>query len=235
GIGSFWSGTVGAGLGGAAAGAAGSGIMGGDAGMGALAGLAGGVIGYAGGRVWPLGADAVAGGIASMIQGGDFAEGAKFGAIDNVIATAAGLAMPMDQIKNQDVQPGDIAYMKADGVLGYGIAFLEGGPFSHVKILSDSNNWVSALPRAGVGTFSKASYDDQQAIILRGFRGNKNVINAARAETVAKPPLKYNYVFGGRGRVCSTTCGNAVSVGGGPSWTGIGPNSQYNTLKTYGE
>ena len=235
GIGSFWSGMVGAGLGGAAAGAAGSGIMGGDAGMGALAGLAGGVIGYAGGRVWPLGADAVAGGIASMIQGGDFAEGAKFGAIDNVIATAAGLAMPMDQIKNQDVQPGDIAYMKADGVLGYGIAFLEGGPFSHVKILSDSNNWVSALPRAGVGTFSKASYDDQQAIILRGFRGNKNVINAARAETVAKPPLKYNYVFGGRGRVCSTTCGNAVSVGGGPSWTGIGPNSQYNTLKTYGE
>ena len=67
------------------------------------------------------------------------------------------------------------------------------------------------------------------------FRGNKAVVKAAKAQTVAKPPLTYNYVVGGRGRVCSTAVGNAISVGAGVSWTGIGPNSQYNTFKGYGE
>jgi len=141
----------------------------------------------------------------------------------------------MPTLGEQNPQPGDIAFLKADGPVGWGISLFEGGPFSHAQILTDNGNWVSATPGRGVSSYPKASYDNRPGVIVKKFRGNQNVINAAKAETVAKPPLKYNYVFGGRGRVCSTACGNAISVGRGVSWTGIGPNSQYNTFKTYGE
>ncbi len=233
--GTFWPGLAGAALGGAAGGAATSAMLGGNVGMGALAGLAGGTIGYVGGFAWPLGADAVAGGVSSVIMGGDFGEGAAQGAYYNMAQTIGGILAPMDTVKNQNVQPGDLAFMKADGIFGLGIALLEGGPFSHVKILTDTGNWVSALPKAGVSTFSKASYDNKQAVVLKGFRGNQSVIHAAKSLAASNPPLPYNYVLFGRGRVCSTACGSAISMGGGRQWTGIGPNSQYNTLKMYGD
>jgi len=236
GMGTFWAGTIGSGLGGASAGAATTAILGGDAGLGALAGMAGAVIAFGGSRIWPLGADAIAGGVSSVIQGGEFGEGAQFGAIDNAITTTMDLMMPMETVKNQDVQPGDLAYMKADGLVGHAIAFFEGGAFSHVKVLTEQNQWVSATPGKGVSTYSKDSYNNRQARIISKFRGNQNVINAAKALAASKPPMSYNYVIlGGNGRVCSTTCGNAISVGANIPWTGIGPNSQYNTFKSYGE
>lgn len=233
GLGSFWAGMAGAGLGGATAGAAASGVLGGDVGLGALAGLAGGIISFSGARVWSLGADAVAGGVSSVIQGGEFGEGAKFGAIDNAIITATELLMPMEKLANQEVKPGDLAFMKPDSALGYLISFFEGGAFSHVKLAIDNEHFMSATPQKGVNVFKIKDYSDRQTRILKNFRGDQRVINAAKNLSVSKLP--YNYVILERGKVCSTSCGNAISVGTGISWTGIGPNSQYNVFKSYGE
>jgi len=235
GLGTFWAGTIGSGFGGASAAAATTAILGGDVGLGALAGMAGAVVAFGGSRAWPLGADAIAGGVSSVIQGGKFGEGAKFGAIDNAMTTMLELALPMKTIDNQDIQGGDLVFIKAQDPLGALIAFVEGGAFSHVGTVIDSKRMVSATPGGGVTYQSFEKFKGRQVRVNSRFRGNQQVIQAAKAQTVAKPPLTYNYVVGGRGRICSTCVGNAISVGTGIAWTGIGPNSQYNTFKTFGE
>jgi len=140
-----------------------------------------------------------------------------------------------NQFQEQEIKGGDLVFMKAQDPLGYLISFFEGGAFSHVGMAVDSKRMVSATPKEGVTYQEFKFFKGRQVTVNQRFRGNQNVINAAKAQTVAKPPLTYNYVIWGRGRVCSTTTGNAISEGAGVSWTGIGPNAQYNTFKSYGE
>jgi RHS repeat-associated protein len=229
--GNFLPGLIGSAVGGAAGGAAASAMLGGDVGTGALAGFAGGMISYAGGSVWPLGADAVAGGVSSVIMGGDFGEGAAQGAYYNMAETAGGLIAPMPTAKQQNAQPGDIGVFKADGVFGVGIAFFEGGPFSHAKIMTDTGKWVSATPGRGVRYYSTSDYENRSAVILQTFRGNRSIINAAKQLTVAN----LGYGWFGQNRVCSTTVASAINKGGYRGWAGLGPNSVYRTFISYGE
>jgi hypothetical protein len=222
-------------LGGTAAGAAVAGAAGSNVGTGALAGLASAAIVGLGSKVWPLGAAAIAGGAASEIEGGEFGEGVRFAAIGRSMGTMLELAVPAETIAEQNPQPGDLAFMKPRNPLTALISIFEGGSFSHVKMLDDTGRWISATPGKGVDYFSYDAYSGRRGKVVRRFRGNQRVIAVAKAQAVTNPPLPYNYVVGGRGRVCSTACGNAISVGAGVKWTGIGPNSQYNTFRSYGE
>lgn len=247
-VGSFWGGEFTAGLaasasGGAAAGALGTAILGGDPGLGALAGLAGGAIGYAGGYVWPLGADAIAGGTASVIQGGEFGDGAANGAYYNLASTAGGLLAPMQTLGEQQesVQPGDTIYFKPGkgDLIGAFVSFFEGGPFAHVGTVVDKNYMASADPAHGTTLQEWRKYGQRQAYINRRFEGNQRVIAAARALAVSNR----SYGFIGNQRVCSTTCASAFNQAGYRGWYGVGPNSQasvlgysqYRTTRMYGE
>lgn len=239
-VGAFAAGVISSGAGGAVAGAATSGIVGGDVGLGSLAGLAGGVIAFGGSSVWPLGADAVAGGVASVIQGGEFAEGAQAGAINNGLTTMIDLLAPMESLGSQNSQSGDLIYMKASSPIGLLISFFEGGAFSHVGLQYDNENFTSATlqrvpgkDRNGVGSWKLDDYKERQVRIVSRFRGNQNVINAAKNLAISKVPITYG--FGMNQKVCSTTCGNAILDGTSRNWAGVGPNSQYILFKSYGE
>ena len=85
----------------------------------------------------------------------------------------------------------------------------------------------------GVGFQRLERYADRQARVLKNFRGNQNVTAAAMNMAVSKPPITYGFLP--HQKVCSTTCGSVISQATGRSWTGIGPNSQYNIFKSYGE
>ena len=230
---SYLSGLAASALGGAGAGAVTSAMLGGNVGSGALAGLAGGTIGYIGGGIWPLGADAVAGGVASVIQGGKFGDGASDGAFNSMASTVGGLMAPMPKLSQQEVEPGDLVFVKPGKMdfIGWGISLFEGGVFSHVGLVVDNKNMMSAGPQKGVGYQELKHYQDRQARISSRFRGNQNVINAANSLAVSKA----SYGFGINQKVCSTACGSAISRGTGQGWTGIGPNSQYVLYKSNGE
>ena len=211
-------------------------MVGGDVGLGALGGLAGGVISQAGGSVWQLGADAVAGGVASEIQGGEFGEGAMYGAIDNAVATAVELALPMPTIGEQNPQSGDTVYYKPDSITGVFISLFEGGPFSHNGIMVDNENMAHASIGGGgeIVNIEKQGYTKRQGAISKRFRGNQKVITAATALTT-----QYNghsrYGFLPNQKVCSTLNAAAYNNAGYKGWYGIGPNSQFKITKTYGE
>jgi hypothetical protein len=95
----------------------------------------------------------------------------------------------------------------------------------------DNKRMASAGPKPGVGLQEIAGYQNRQVKINSKFRGNEKVINSAMA--VAKVPMTYGFLP--NQKVCSTTCGSAISRGSGQWWTGIGPNSQYRTVRSYGE
>ncbi|MBF0569829.1 MAG: VCBS repeat-containing protein, partial [Candidatus Omnitrophica bacterium] len=128
----FWGGLAASSFGGAAAGASASAMMGGNVGTGALAGFVGGTIGYIGGQVWPMGAQALAGGVASEINGGDFASGAGEGALNSFGTSLGGDFAPMEKMSAQNVAEGDIVYFQPDSLSGIAISLFDGGPFSHV-------------------------------------------------------------------------------------------------------
>ena len=219
----------------------GSAILGGDPGMGALAGLAGGTIGYVGGRAWPLGADAVAGGVASVIQGGDFGEGAANGAYYNLAATAGGLLAPMPTLGQQDVQKGDAIYLKPDGPVNALISFFEGGVFSHTGTMVSKTEMVqSSIGDNGVRIVNTERYKGRGAYVSQRFRGNQEVVN--QALTVANRQ-KINYGFLPGQKVCSTCNAYVYNKAGNSGWYGIGPNSQasgmgysqFHITRMYGE
>jgi RHS repeat-associated protein len=229
--GNYWPGLIGSAVGGAAGGAAMSGMLGGDAGMGALAGLAGGAISYAGGYVWPLGADAVAGGVSSIIMGGDFGEGAAQGAYYNMAQTVGGILAPMPTLGEQNPQPGDTAFLKADSPVGWGISLFEGGPFSHVGTVTDKG-LASTNFGKNSGYEDLGKYRNRGAYVSTRYRGNQSVINAAKALSDQSPKIRYGFTPGQK--VCSTITASAINKAD-RGWWGIGPNSQLNVIQTYGE
>ncbi|MCX5697566.1 MAG: FG-GAP-like repeat-containing protein [Candidatus Omnitrophica bacterium] len=229
--GTFWPGLAGAALGGSAGGAATSAMLGGNVGMGALSGLAGGTIGYIGGFVWPLGGDAVAGGVSSVVMGGDFGEGAAQGAYYNMADTVGGILGPMPTLGEQDPQPGDIAFLKANSSPGWGISLFEGGPFSHVGTVTDKG-LASTNFGEDSGYVDLGKYSNRGAYVSTRYRGNQSVINAAMALSNQSPKIRYGFFFGQK--VCSTITVSALNKGD-RGWWGIGPNSQFNVMKTYGE
>ncbi|MGD0336366.1 MAG: RHS repeat-associated core domain-containing protein [Candidatus Omnitrophota bacterium] len=229
--GNYWPSLIGSAIGGAAGGAATSAMLGGNVGMGALAGLAGGTISYAGGFVWPLGADAVAGGVSSVIMGGDFGEGAAQGAYYNMAETVGGILGPMPTLGEQNPQPGDTVFLKADSPVGWGISLFEGGPFSHVGTVTDQG-LASTNFGKNSGFEDLGQYSNRGAYVSTRYRGNQSVINAAAALSNQSPKIKYGF-FPGQ-KVCSTITASALNKGNG-GWWGIGPNSELKVMKTYGE
>jgi hypothetical protein len=230
--GNFWPGLIGSAVGGAAGGAATSAMLGGNVGMGALAGLAGGTISYTGGYVWPLGADAVAGGVSSVIMGGDFGEGAAQGAYYNIANTIGGILAPMSTIGEQNPQKGDVVYLKADSPVGLGISLLEGGPFSHVGIVTDKG-LASTNFGKNSGYENLDDYSKRGAYVSTRYRGNKSVINAAMALGDVSPKMQYGFSPGQK--VCSTFTAAALNNAGYGGWYGVGPNSQQRIIRMYGE
>lgn len=246
-IGTTGAGLVGEQLGGAAASAITSALIGGEGGLDALAGFAGSLISFGGQRIWPLGADALAGGVSSAIRGGSFEEGVKQGAFSNALATTIDLLTPSATLGELDTQEGDLIYFKANSPIGLAISYFEGGAFSHVGIKIDNDTILSAtwqkpagMDRNGIRKQSISPYTDEgrklfyrQAKVQTNFRGNKNLIRAAT--NLANSPLPITYGFFPNQAVCSTTCGKAINNSGNTMWTGIGPNSLYHVMSTYGE
>jgi RHS repeat-associated protein len=234
--GGFLAGLAGSALGGAGAGAVTSAMLGGDVGRGALAGLAGGAIGYVGGRVWPLGADAVAGGVSSVIMGGKFGEGAIEGAYNNAARTVGGILAPMSRFSPENTQAGDIAYFKANSPQGLAIALLEGGPFSHVGTITEGGETgqLASTTFGGDSGYKRSSdYKGRGSYVSTRYRGNQSVINAAKALANTTPKIKYGF-FPGQ-KVCSTITAAGLNKAGYAGWYGIGPNSQLNIIRMYGE
>ncbi|MDP2922026.1 MAG: toxin TcdB middle/N-terminal domain-containing protein [Candidatus Omnitrophota bacterium] len=230
--GGFLSGLTGAAFSGAGAGAAASAMLGGDVGTGAFAGLAGGAIGYAGGFVWPLGADAIGGGVAAEIMGGKFGEGAAQGAYYNMAETIGGILAPMSSLGEQNPQPGDVAFLKADSPVGLGISLFEGGPFSHVGIVTDKG-LASTNFGKNSGYEDLGQYSNRSAYVSTRYRGSQSVINAATAMANVIPKIQYGF-FPGQ-KVCSTITAAALNNAGYGGWYGIGPNSQQKMIRMYGE
>ncbi len=229
GVGSFFSGQFAAGLatsaiGGAAAGATTSAMLGGDVGMGALAGLAGGTIGYVGGYAWPLGADAVAGGVSAVIMGGKFGDGASQGAVHSLGNTVGGLLVPMETLGQQEVKAGDAVYLKPDGPASVLISLFEGGVFGHTGVMVSNTEMVqSSWGHGGVKKIDiKDGYLTRGAYVSQRFRGNQQVIKAANALATQR----ISYGFGPGQKVCSTCNAAAFNQAGYGGWYGIGPNNQ---------
>jgi len=151
-------------------------------------------------------------------------------------STTGELLTPMPKIGNQEKQPGDLVYAKPDGptdFVGLFVSFFEGGPFSHVGLVTDNAHMASAGPKNGVGLQNLSDYANRQGKVLKNFRGNKDVVGAANA--LAKTTPKMTYGFFGNRRVCSTTTASAINKGGHQGWAGIGPNAQFRIFNTYGE
>ncbi|MDD4910169.1 MAG: toxin TcdB middle/N-terminal domain-containing protein [Candidatus Omnitrophica bacterium] len=222
--GGFWSGLAASALGGAGAGAAASAMLGGDVGLGALAGFAGGTIGYIGGSVWPLGAEIVAGGVSAEILGGDFGEGAREGGLHSLGQTVGGiLATPTQSLGEQNLEGGDVVFFKPDSAIGWGIALFEGGIFSHTGIMLNKTEMAHSTWETGTGIVNiEKGYSKRQAYVSNRFRRNQYVIDAAKS--LAKEKITYGMLPGQY--VCSTFNSAVLDKSGYPDWYGIGPNSQ---------
>ncbi|MBL7130968.1 MAG: hypothetical protein ISS45_06180 [Candidatus Omnitrophica bacterium] len=205
-----------------------------------MAGLAGGAIGYVGGYAWPLGAEAVAGGVSAEIMGGDFGEGALQGGLHSMGQTVGGILAPTQTLGTQNPQGGDVIYLKPDSPVGWFISLFGGGVFSHTGIMVSPTEMAhSTWGGKGAGTVdfeTNKRYLSRGVYVSRRFRGNKAVINAARALATQTPQIKYSF-FGGK--VCSTFNAAAFNRAGHRGWYGIGPNSQaqyrqFYITRTYG-
>ena len=233
GVGKMWgdgflSGLTASALGGAGAGATTSAILGGDVGLGALGGLAGGTVGFLGSKISPMGASALAGGTSAEIQGGEFGEGALQGSLNSAGETVGGILAPGEKFNANNAKEGDIVYLKPDSLQGLLISLFEGGPFSHVGIVardSSGNLTLASTNFKGDNGYTPLSkYEKRGAFVSTRFRGNKSVINAAKALATQPPRISYGF-FPGQ-KVCSTITAAALNNAGYRGWYGIGPNTQ---------
>lgn len=145
--------------------------------------------------------------------------------------TAGGILAPMPTLGEQNPQPGDTAFLKADSPIGWGISLFEGGPFSHVGTVTDKG-LASTNFGKNSGYEDLGKYRNRGAYVSTRYRGNQSVINAAKALSDQSPKIRYGFTPGQK--VCSTITASALNkVDRG--WWGIGPNSQLNVIQTYGE